>query len=63
MPRIQYFSSIDDLVNRLCKITSYELAAISEAMKRYNRTYRRELANKWKQILRMVAENSVNKPH
>jgi hypothetical protein len=63
MPNITYFNSVGDLVHMLSKITSQQLMAISEAMKVYNRNVKIELIEKWKKLLRLIANgNKQNLP-
>jgi len=63
MPHITYFDSVTDLVDKLAKVTHAELLQISAKMKEYNAAVLQELLGKWKKILKMIAQTSVNAPH
>jgi len=63
MPHITYFDSVGDLVHKLGKLTATELQQISDRMKEANALALEELLGKWKTILRIIAETSINAPH
>jgi hypothetical protein len=62
MPHITYFKSVDDLAIKLDRMTTAELAVISQNMKQYNQRTKTELIGKWNKILLAIAGRSVNRP-
>ncbi len=52
-PHITYYDSIDDLA---IKLTTTNLAAVSEKMKIYNEDVKKDLHEKWRQIVDRIAE-------
>jgi len=63
MPHITYFDSVVDLIDKLGKLTFTELQQISKKMKEYNAAALKELLDKWRKILSMIAKTSTNAPH
>jgi len=63
MPHITYFDSLNDLVDKLSRMTPALLQQISAGMKKYNDMKLEELIGKWSKILTAIAKTSVNAPH
>lgn len=57
---VQYFDSVEDLVEKLCRLTHVDVMSISEQMQAYNDQLKAQLTEKWQQIMQMVAEKSPN---
>jgi len=63
LPHITYFDSVNDLIDKLGKLTTTELQQISNKMKEYNAAALKDLLGKWQKILTMIAKTSANAPH
>jgi hypothetical protein len=62
-PNIEYYESIDELVEKLNTISAAKLMEISRKMSEFNAQLKHDVINQWKAILLNIAENSPNKPH